>query len=167
MGFELKQGERAAELMKCDLMSDMVDEFPDLQGLMGGYYAVEQGEDKAVAMAIRDQYLPRFSGDKLPENALGQALAMADKMDTLVGIFAVGKKPTGSKDPFALRRAALGVISILKDNKVQVGYTDLIDHCLVVLEKNSALEPDEDTKISVSEYISTGDEYIKNIPIFS
>jgi len=79
MGFELNQGERAAELMKCDLMSDMVDEFPDLQGLMGGYYAAEQAENKAVAMAIRDQYLPRFSGDKLPENALGQALAMADK----------------------------------------------------------------------------------------
>lgn len=152
MGFSMKQGKQAAKLMKCDLMSDMVDEFPDLQGLMGGYYAAAQGEDREVANAIRDQYLPRFSGDQLPENTLGQALAMADKMDTLVGIFAVGKKPTGSKDPFALRRATLGIISILKDKQIQVSYTDLIDYCFAVLAENSDLAADEEVKTSVRQF---------------
>lgn len=150
MGFSMKQGKQAAKLMKCDLMSDMVDEFPDLQGLMGGYYAAAQGEDREVANAIRDQYLPRFSSDQLPENTLGQALAMADKMDTLVGVFAVGKKPTGSKDPFALRRATLGIISILKDKQIQVSYTDLIDHCMVVLKKYSSF------KLADSAYMDVG-----------
>ncbi|MCX7544418.1 glycine--tRNA ligase subunit beta [Marinicella gelatinilytica] len=152
MGFSMKQGEQAARLMKCDLMSDMVGEFPDLQGLMGGYYAAAQGEDREVANAIRDQYLPRFSGDQLPENALGQALAMADKMDTLVGIFAVGKKPTGSKDPFALRRATLGIISILKDKQIQVSYTELIDYCFAVLAENSDLAAGEVAKTSVRQF---------------
>lgn len=149
MRFELKQGKRAAELMKCDLMSDMVDEFPDLQGLMGGYYAAEQGEDNAVAGAIRDQYLPRFSGDDLPENALGQALALADKMDTLVGIFAVGKKPSGSKDPFALRRATLGIISILRDKDLAVSYDDLMNQSIVALETISDVEMSGEAKTDV------------------
>lgn len=149
MGFEIKQGKRAAELMKCDLMSDMVDEFPDLQGLMGGYYATEQGEDDAVAGAIRDQYLPRFSGDDLPENALGQALALADKMDTLVGIFAVGKKPSGSKDPFALRRATLGIISILRDKDLTVSYDDLMNQSIVALETISDVEMSGEAKTDV------------------
>ncbi|GAA4809895.1 glycine--tRNA ligase beta subunit [Marinicella pacifica] len=143
MGFRMTQGERAAELMKCDLMSDMVGEFPELQGLMGGYYATDQGEDKDVAMAIRDQYLPRFSGDHLPENALGQALALADKMDTLVGIFAVGKKPSGSKDPFALRRAALGIISILRDKDLAVSYDDLMNQSIIAYQKYSKISLDE------------------------
>ena len=126
LGYATKDAQRAAELMKCDLMSDMVDEFPDLQGLMGGYYAAAQGESDEVALAIRDQYLPKFVGDDLPETALGQALAIADKMDTLCGIFAVGKKPSGSKDPFALRRATLSVINILKDKKLQIKHGDLL-----------------------------------------
>ncbi len=127
LGFDEASAQRAAELMKSDLMSDMVDEFPDLQGLMGGYYATAQGEPDAVAKAIRDQYLPKFVGDKLPETTLGQAVSVADKMDTLCGIFAVGKKPTGSKDPFALRRAALSVISILRDKKLDIIPEELID----------------------------------------
>jgi glycyl-tRNA synthetase beta chain len=149
MGFEIKSAECAAELMKSDLMSDMVDEFPDLQGLMGGYYAAEQGEDEAVSMAIRDQYLPRFSGDKLPQSTLGQALAMADKMDTLVGIFAVGKKPSGSKDPFALRRAALGIISILREKDLNVDYDNFIEQSITVLESKTDMIVNEDAKTDV------------------
>jgi len=149
MGFDKMLGAQAAKLMKSDLMSDMVDEFPDLQGLMGGYYAAAQGEDETVAIAIRDQYLPRFSGDQLPENGLGQALAIADKMDTLCGIFAVGKKPTGSKDPFALRRAALGVISILRDKDLNVNYDDFIEQCISVLEKSSAINISDDVRSDV------------------
>lgn len=149
MDFDQKQGVRAAQLMKTDLMSDMVDEFPDLQGLMGGYYAAAQGEDKEVAAAIRDQYLPRFSGDQLPQNVLGQALAMADKMDTLVGIFAVGKKPSGSKDPFALRRATLGIISILRDKNLNVSHHDFIEQCIAVLEKNTAITMTEEASADV------------------
>ncbi len=126
MSFQITDAERAAKLMKSDLMSDMVDEFPDLQGLMGGYYAAAQGESAEVSAAIRDQYLPKYVGDQLPETALGQAISVADKVDTLCGIFAVGKKPSGSKDPFALRRAALSVINILKDKKIQINYRDLL-----------------------------------------
>ncbi|WP_223789645.1 glycine--tRNA ligase subunit beta [Marinicella meishanensis] len=126
MDFQLADADRAAELLKTDLMSDMVDEFPDLQGLMGGYYAAAQGESDAVAQAIRDQYLPRFVGDDLPATALGQAISVADKVDTLCGIFAVGKKPSGSKDPFALRRAALSVINILKDCRLRINHQKLL-----------------------------------------
>ena len=126
MGFNVGEAQRAAALMKCDLMSDMVDEFPDLQGLMGGYYAAAQGEPQAVAKAIRDQYLPKFVGDDLPEIALGQAVSIADKIDTLCGIFAVGKKPTGSKDPFALRRAALSVINVLIDKSIAINPQQLM-----------------------------------------
>jgi len=124
--FDVSEAKQAAKLMKSDLMSDMVDEFPDLQGLMGGYYAAAQGESEEVSKAIRDQYLPKFVGDQQPETTLGQALSIADKMDTLCGIFAVGKKPSGSKDPFALRRATLGIINILIDQKLQLNHQELM-----------------------------------------
>ena len=104
---------RAAFLAKADLLTGMVNEFPDLQGIMGRYYALEQGEDKEVAAAIEEQYLPRFSGDRLPSTTSGQLLSIADKIDTLYGIFSIGEIPTGDKDPFALRRAALGVLRIM------------------------------------------------------
>ncbi len=126
LGFDEVEAKRTAELMKSDLMSDMVDEFPDLQGLMGGYYAAEQGESAEVAKAIRDQYLPKFVGDEMPETTLGQAVSVADKMDTLCGIFAVGKKPSGSKDPFGLRRAALAVINVLKEKNIQINVKNLM-----------------------------------------
>lgn len=126
LGFDVADAQQTAKLMKSDLMSDMVDEFPDLQGLMGGYYAEAQGESDAVAKAIRDQYLPQFVGDALPETALGQAVSMADKMDTLCGIFAVGKKPSGSKDPFALRRAALSVLGILQNKALNISVPTMI-----------------------------------------
>lgn len=104
---------RAAELSKCDLLTGMVGEFPELQGTMGRYYAVSDGEPQAVADAIGEHYLPRFAGDELPSSLAGQLLAIADKLDTIAGIFAIGKKPSGNRDPFSLRRNALGVVRIL------------------------------------------------------
>ena len=112
-GRDRGESERAAELCKCDLLTAMVGEFPELQGIMGTYYALSDGESPEVAVAIREHYLPRAAGDKLPATHAGVALAIADKLDTLVGIFAIGEKPTGTKDPFGLRRAALGVLRIL------------------------------------------------------
>jgi glycyl-tRNA synthetase beta chain len=104
---------RAADLAKCDLLTAMVGEFPELQGIMGSYYAQADGEEAEVAVSLREQYLPRSAGDALPASGTGVALAIADRLDTLAGIFAIGEKPSGTKDPFALRRAALGVQRIL------------------------------------------------------
>jgi glycyl-tRNA synthetase beta chain len=101
---------RAAHISKCDLLSAMVGEFPELQGLMGKYYAEHDGEPSAVAIALEEQYLPRFAGDRLPESKVGIAISIADKLDTIAGIFAIGQKPTGTRDPFGLRRAALGIL---------------------------------------------------------
>ncbi|MEH6557653.1 MAG: glycine--tRNA ligase subunit beta [Oceanicoccus sp.] len=109
---------RAAELSKADLVSDMVLEFDKMQGIAGRYYALAQGEENEVANAIRDQYLPKFSGDRLPESLTGCAVALADRLDTIVGIFGIGQPPTGSKDPFALRRATLGVLRIIVEKKL-------------------------------------------------
>lgn len=108
-----EEAKRALLLSKCDLLSGMVGEFPELQGTMGQYYATLQGENIAVAKAIYEQYLPRFSGDILPESSLGMALSLADRLDTLFGIFAIGERPSGVKDPFKLRRHALAVLRIL------------------------------------------------------
>jgi glycyl-tRNA synthetase beta chain len=107
------QADRAAQLAKADLVTDMVGEFPELQGVMGGTYARHDGESEVVAHAIEDHYKPRFAGDALPRNPVGLAVALADKLETLVGLFGIGEKPTGDKDPFALRRHALGVIRML------------------------------------------------------
>jgi glycyl-tRNA synthetase beta chain len=104
---------RVALLAKCDLLTGLVGEFPDLQGTMGGYYALADGEPAEIATAIAGQYQPRFAGDALPAGPLGQVLSVADKLDTIAGIFAIGQKPSGTRDPFALRRAALGVLRIL------------------------------------------------------
>jgi len=104
---------RAAELSKCDLLTSMVGEFPELQGTMGRYYAEADGESEAVAAAIGDHYRPRFAGDALPASVDGQILAVADKLDSLAGIFSIGKKPSGNRDPFGLRRSALGIVRVL------------------------------------------------------
>ena len=117
---------RAALLSKCDLMSDMVGEFPSLQGIMGRYYALASGEDAAVAMAIEEQYLPRHASDSLPASVAGQIVAISDRLDTLVGIFAIGEKPTGEKDPYALRRAAIGVLRILIECQLDLDLEELI-----------------------------------------
>ncbi len=110
--------ERAARLSKCDLLTLMVQEFPKLQGTMGRHYAHHDGEPEEIAQALEEQYRPRFAGDILPTTGTGQALALADRLDTLIGIFAIGQAPTGAKDPFALRRAALGVLRILIEGKL-------------------------------------------------
>ena len=117
---------RAAELAKCDLLSGMVGEFPELQGTMGRYYALSDGEPPAVAEAIGEQYRPRFAGDALPATEAGRILAVADKLDTLAGVFSIGKKPSGNRDPFALRRAALGVIRILIEGGLDIELKALI-----------------------------------------
>ena len=117
---------RAAELCKCDLMTEMVGEFPSLQGVMGRYYANHDGENAEIAQALEDYYKPKFSGDTLPQSITSQSLAIADRLDTLVGIFAISQIPTGDKDPFALRRAALGVLRILIENKLDLDLLHLI-----------------------------------------
>jgi len=111
---------RAASLGRCDLLTEMVGEFPELQGIMGYYYARESGETEEVARALEEQYRPRFAGDALPETATGRILSIADKLDTLVGIFAIGRQPTGDKDPFALRRAALGCLRIFIESRLEL-----------------------------------------------
>ena len=111
--FEAGLVERAARLAKCDLLSDMVGEFPELQGIMGRYYALESNERPEVARALEEQYMPRHAGADLPETSTGMVLALADRLDTLTGIFAIGKGPTGDKDPYGLRRAGLGCLRIL------------------------------------------------------
>jgi glycyl-tRNA synthetase beta chain len=114
-----KQADRAAMLAKADLLTDMVGEFPELQGIMGGYYALNDKETPEVAAAIEDHYKPRFAGDELPRNQVGVVVALADKLETLVGMFGIGNLPTGDKDPFALRRHALGVIRMLVEKKLE------------------------------------------------
>ncbi|MFM2482328.1 glycine--tRNA ligase subunit beta [Celerinatantimonas sp. YJH-8] len=125
-----KDAERAALLSKTDLMSEMVMEFTDIQGTMGMYYARHDGETAAVAQAIGEQYLPRFSGDKLPASAEGSAVALADKLDTLAGIFSIDMAPKGDKDPFALRRAALGVIRIITEQQLPLDLAPLFEAAL-------------------------------------
>ena len=105
--------ERAAQLAKCDLLTDMVGEFPELQGVMGRYYAIESNENPEVALALDEQYMPKYAGAGLPETGTGKILALTDKLDALVGIFAIGQAPTGDKDPFGLRRAGLGCLRIM------------------------------------------------------
>ena len=118
--------DRAALLAKADLLSDMVGEFPELQGIMGGYYARHDGESEAVAFAVEDHYKPRFAGDELPRDVCGIALALADKLETLAGLFGIGQLPSGDKDPFALRRHALGVIRMLIERALPLDAEALI-----------------------------------------
>ena len=118
---------RAGQLCKSDLVTDMVGEFADLQGVMGRYYALNDGEDAQVAEALLEQYLPRFSGDLVPSTTVGAALALADKLDTLVGIFSIGQQPSGSRDPFALRRASLGILRIIIDRKLDIDLRSAIE----------------------------------------
>ncbi|MEW6647480.1 MAG: glycine--tRNA ligase subunit beta [Pseudomonadota bacterium] len=126
IGGDAKLATRAGELSKCDLLTNMVGEFPELQGIMGRYYAAHDGEDAEVAAALDEQYMPRFAGDRLPETRTGQALAIADRIDTLVGIFGIGQPPTGDKDPFALRRAALGVLRTIIENNLDLDLQTLL-----------------------------------------
>ncbi len=120
------QADQAAQLAKTDLVTDMVGEFPELQGIMGGYYALNDGLGETVAHAIEDHYKPRFAGDALPRNTAGLVVALADKLETLVGMFGIGNLPTGDKDPFALRRHALGVIRMLVEKDLQLDVSALV-----------------------------------------
>ena len=126
IGADSLKAERAAELAKADLRTLMVGEFPELQGIMGEYYARHDGEDEAVAEAVSQHYLPRFAGDKLPEGPVAVAVALADKLETLAGMFGIGQMPTGDKDPFALRRHALGVLRMLIEKNLSVGLDELV-----------------------------------------
>ncbi|WP_413615549.1 glycine--tRNA ligase subunit beta [Halomonas cupida] len=127
IGSDESRARRAAELAKCDLVTEMVLEFPELQGIMGRYYAEHDGEDAEVAQALEEQYLPRFAGDEIPATRTGQALAIADRLDTLTGIFGIGQRPSGTKDPFALRRASIGVLNILIKGELDLDLRELLE----------------------------------------
>jgi glycyl-tRNA synthetase beta chain len=127
LGTDVTQAERAALLAKADLVTDMVGEFPELQGIMGRYYALADGEPAVVADAIQSHYQPRFNGDALPQGAIACAVALAEKLDALIGFFGIGQIPTGDKDPFGLRRAALGVLRILMETPLPLALPELID----------------------------------------
>jgi glycyl-tRNA synthetase beta chain len=127
VGADVEKAKRAARLCKADLLTEMVGEFPELQGIMGKYYAQAQGEDEAVAHACEDHYKPKGPDDLVPSDPVSVAVALADKIDTLVGFWAIGEKPTGSKDPYALRRAALAVIRLVLENDLSARLADIMD----------------------------------------
>lgn len=126
VGADVEKAKRAAHLAKADLLTDVVGEFPELQGLMGKYYALAQGEDASVAAASEEHYKPQGPTDRVPSDPVSVAVALADKIDTLVGFWAIDEKPTGSKDPYALRRAALGVIRLIVENKIRLNLIPLV-----------------------------------------
>ena len=124
------QVELSASICKVDLISDLVGEFPELQGIMGGYFAESQGFDKNISLAISEHYLPTGLDSKTPKKPFSIALALSDKIDTLVGFFGINQKPTSSKDPYALRRSALGIIKLLVDNNKEFKIKDLISYSI-------------------------------------
>ena len=144
IGADVETAKHAGLLSKCDLISEMVTEFPKLQGIMGYYYALNDKEPKACALAIKEQYLPKFSGDRLPETLEGAAVALAGRLDTLIGIMGIHKHPTGDKDPFGLRRSALGILRILIEKKLPLDLMDLLKHAFrnysVTLPNESVVE---------------------------
>lgn len=136
IGADEKQAERAGLLSKCDLSTNMVGEFDKLQGVMGTYYARHDNEVENVAIAMTEQYLPKYSGDSLAQNPIGQSLAIADRVDTLVGIFGIGQIPKGSKDPFALRRAAIGLIRTIVECELDLDLKELIKASVISFSDN-------------------------------
>jgi glycyl-tRNA synthetase beta chain len=144
---------RAAYLCKADLVSHMVYEFPELQGVMGRYYALQSGEDTETSEAIFEHYLPRFSGDRLPLTETGRALSLADKFDNLVGCFSIGIKPTGSQDPYALRRQALGIVNIILDARLDLDIRKVAEKAYAGLAKVKPDYSSEDTANQVVEFI--------------
>ena len=136
VGADVEKTKRAAHLAKADLLTEVVGEFPELQGLMGKYYALAQGEDASVAAASEEHYKPQGPNDRVPTDPVSVAVALADKIDTLVGFWAIDEKPTGSKDPYALRRAALGVIRIITENQLRFPFFErAILHSLFFAER--------------------------------
>ena len=126
IGADVEHATRAGLLSKCDLMTNMVMEFTDTQGVMGMHYARHDGEAEDVAVALNEQYMPRFAGDALPSGLVACAVAIADKLDSLVGIFGIGQAPKGDKDPFALRRAAIGALRIMVEKNLELDLTELV-----------------------------------------
>ena len=143
---------RAAELSKSDLVTEMVGEFADLQGTMGRYYASNDGEHSEVAEALFEQYLPRYAGDDIPSTATGATLALADRLDTLVGIFGIGQPPTGSKDPFALRRASLGVLRIIVERDINI---DLREALSLAIAQHSSLNSNSEAADKIVRQVLT------------
>ncbi|HDR1924419.1 TPA: glycine--tRNA ligase subunit beta [Pasteurella multocida] len=144
IGADEAKAKRAGLLSKCDLMTNMVFEFTDTQGVMGMHYARHDGEDEEVAVALNEQYMPRFAGDELPKSLVASAVALADKFDTLTGIFGIGQQPKGSADPFALRRAALGALRIIVEKNLPLDLAEIV-------KKSSALFGDKLTNANVVE----------------
>jgi len=138
-----EQADRAALLAKADLLTAMVGEFPELQGTMGAYYARHDQETEAVAQAIEDHYKPRFAGDSLPRGEVGVVVALADKLETLAGLFGIGEKPTGDKDPFALRRHALGVIRMLVERDLPLAVPALLQTAFAAFPSAAATARDD------------------------
>jgi glycyl-tRNA synthetase beta chain len=153
IGADVAASRRAALLCKCDLLTAMVGEFPELQGIMGRYYALADGEASAVAEAIREHYLPRGAGDALPASALGDALALADKLDTLAGIFAIGHKPSGTRDPFGLRRAAIGVVRIVLEHRLELDLVALLEHAAALQPAADASERAADSAVEIYDFL--------------
>lgn len=150
-GVDSVAAQRAANLCKCDLVSQMVGEFPELQGVMGSYYALQSGESKEVALAIGEHYLPAFSGDHLASQDVGKVVALADRLDTLTGIFATGQKPTGNKDPFALRRAALGIIRILLNGELDIELDRVLAIAALAVQEQLPVSPE--TLLEIRQFI--------------
>ncbi|KJV43218.1 glycyl-tRNA synthetase beta chain [Brevundimonas sp. UYEF29] len=155
VGADADEAETAARLSKADLLSGMVSEFPELQGIMGGYYARLAGHSDAIADAVRDHYKPQGPADTVPTAPVTVAVALADKVDTLVGFFAIDEKPTGSKDPFALRRAALGILRLILNNEIRLGLTnDAFAPATALITKQGKVERQVD-KLSLSSELAS------------
>jgi glycyl-tRNA synthetase beta chain len=149
IGADVALAERAGLLAKCDLLTGMVGEFPELQGTMGRYYAEAGGEEPELAAAIEEQYWPRFAGDRIPLSAAGRCLAVADKLDSLCGIFAIGKKPSGNRDPFGLRRSALGIVRVCVEAPLDIDIAELVAEAI----KLQPADGDADVEEGVYEFI--------------
>ncbi len=149
-GLDNKEIVRAAELSKLDLVTDMVGEFPELQGVMGKYYAIHDGEPETIAQAIEQHYWPRFAGDQIPTDDIGKVLAIADKLDTICGLFAIGQAPTGDSDPFALRRCALGILRILIEGELDLDLNKAISAALAGF---GSLDINQDTGEAIYNFI--------------
>lgn len=140
LGYDKQLADRGAQLAKADLLTEMVGEFPELQGIMGTYYARHDGEPEEVALAAQEHYMPRFAGDVLPTTATGTVIALADKMETLVGIWGIGLQPTGDRDPFALRRHALGFLRILIEKKLPLSLREVLAETVGILSTNATMK---------------------------
>jgi glycyl-tRNA synthetase beta chain len=150
LGYDVLLAERGAELAKADLLTDMVGEFPELQGIMGTYYARHDGEHEEVALAASEHYQPRFAGDALPSTSIGLTVALADKLETLVGIWSIGLQPTGEKDPFALRRHALGVMRMLVEKRLPLALSELLADAANVFEYQAGFK---DPRVEVTAFM--------------